>query len=181
MVVGLGNPGRRYEASRHNVGFMVADEVLRRWRSGRDRQEYDFVVAVARLSGVDVLVVKPQTYMNLSGEAVEGLASHYGYEAADLLLIYDDADLPFGRIRIRPSGGSAGHHGMGSIIKWMETNDIMRIRLGIGRDDGELSNRVLAPFTKEEKQVVDKMVGVAADAVEVISVSGVHAAMNRFN
>lgn len=181
LVAALGNPGRQYRDTRHNVGFMVAQEVLRRWRSGPDRLEDAASVTAARIEGDTVLVVQPQTYMNRSGDAVEAATRRHGVEASEVLLIYDDADLPMGRIRIRSGGGAAGHRGVTSIIHRLGTDQIMRIRLGIGKSDDDLADRVLNPFTKEEMPAVVTMVEEAADAVAVIATAGIAAAMNQFN
>ncbi len=181
LVVALGNPGRQYRDTRHNVGFMVAQEVLRRWRSGSDRMEDAASVAPARIEGGAVLVVQPQTYMNRSGDAVEAALIRHGVETSEVLLVYDDADLPMGRIRIRSGGGAAGHRGVASIIVRLGTDQIMRIRLGIGRSDEDLTDRVLSAFTREEMPAVVKMVEEAADAVAAIAAAGIAAAMNRFN
>jgi PTH1 family peptidyl-tRNA hydrolase len=138
-------------------------------------------VAAARVAGGTVLVVQPQTIMNRSGDAVDAAARKHGVEAPEVLLIYDDADLPMGRIRIRPGGGAAGHRGVASIIGRLGTDQIMRIRMGIGRSEGDLADQVLSPFTREEMPAVEAMVEEAADAVAVIAADGIAAAMNRFN
>jgi PTH1 family peptidyl-tRNA hydrolase len=181
LVAALGNPGHQYRDTRHNVGFMVAREVLRRWRGGPERMEAGASVAAARVAGGTVLVVQPQTFMNRSGDAVDAAARKHGVEASEVLLIYDDADLPMGRIRIRPGGGAAGHRGVASIIGRLGTDQIMRIRMGIGRSEGDLADQVLSPFTREEMPAVEAMVEEAADAVAVIAADGIAAAMNRFN
>jgi len=181
LVAALGNPGRQYRDTRHNVGFMVAQELLRRWRGGPERMEDTSSVAAARIEGGAVLVVQPQTFMNRSGEAVEAVARRHGVETSEMLLVYDDADLPMGRIRIRTGGGAAGHKGVASIIARLGTDQIMRIRLGIGKSEDDLADRVLTPFTREELPAVKSMVEEAADAVAVIAGAGIAVAMNRFN
>jgi len=181
MVVGLGNPGPRYARTRHNVGFMVASELLRRARAGADRMQEGALVAPARLVDVEVLVVQPQTFMNLSGPPVAGVARRRGIEPSEILIVYDEADLQLGVLRLRTGGSPGGHKGVASIVECLGTRDIPRIRLGIGKDEGELADRVLAPFTRAEAPAAERMVIEAADAVEEVAAAGFTAAMNRFN
>lgn len=181
MVVGLGNPGREYQRTRHNVGFMVADELLRRGRSGEDRTRESSLVAPARLGDHEVLVVRPQTYMNRSGISVAALARRTGIEPSSILLAYDDADLPVGVVRIRRGGSPAGHKGVASIVESLGTREIPRLRLGIGKDEGELAERVLSPFSRAELPVVERMIELGADAVETAVTRGLTEAMNRYN
>lgn len=181
MVVGLGNPGREYQRTRHNVGFMVADELLRRGRSGEDRTRESSLVAPTRLGDHEVLVVRPQTYMNRSGISVAALARRTGIEPSSILLAYDDADLPVGVVRIRRGGSPAGHKGVASIVESLGTREIPRLRLGIGKDEGELAERVLSPFSRAELPVVERMIELGADAVETAVTRGLTEAMNRYN
>ena len=181
MVVCLGNPGPRYSRTRHNVGFMVAGELLRRARSGADRVQDEALVSPITLAGAEAVVVQPQTFMNLSGRAVAGVARRRGIEPSDMLLVYDDADLPVGTLRLRAGGSPAGHKGVLSIVECLGTREIPRLKLGIGKDEGELADRVLAPFSRAEAPVVDRMIQEAADAVERAARLGLTAAMNQFN
>ena len=181
MVVGLGNPGRRYGRTRHNVGFMVAEEILHRAGSSEGRVQESALVAVARLGESDTLVVQPQTYMNLSGASVSALARRRGIEASEILVIYDDADLDLGVIRIRREGSAAGHKGLISILESVGTRAVPRVRLGIGKDEGDLADRVLAPFGRDELPVVEEMIARAADAVELVATQGLEEAMNKYN
>jgi PTH1 family peptidyl-tRNA hydrolase len=181
MVVGLGNPGPRYARTRHNVGFMVASELLRRARAGADRMQDEALVAPVRLGGVEVWIVQPQTFMNASGPAVAGVARRRGLDPSELLIVYDDADLPLGAMRLRAGGSPGGHKGVASIVEWLGTRDIPRIRLGIGKDEGDLADRVLAPFSRGEAAVAEAMIAEAADAVEMVASGGITVAMNRFN
>lgn len=181
MIVGLGNPGRQYERTRHNVGFMAAAEILDRWRSGQDRVQDSAVVSPAAIGGIETIVVQPQTFMNLSGTAVQSVARRRGIEAGEILLIYDDADLALGSVRIRSGGSPGGHRGVASTVERLGTREIPRVRLGIGRDDGELADHVLAPFSRAEQPAVRAMIERAADAVEAVVKDGLTAAMNRFN
>jgi len=181
MVVGLGNPGPRYLRTRHNVGFMVASALLSRGRSGPDRVKDSALVAPAKIGAAEIAIVQPQTFMNLSGTAVAALARRSGIEAAEILLVYDDADLDVGLLRIRSSGSPAGHKGVASVVDCFGTRDVPRLRLGIGKDSGELAERVLAPFSGAEWPVVEKMIEEACDAVEMIVARGLTAAMNQYN
>ena len=181
MVVGLGNPGTRYERTRHNVGFMVAAGLLGRARAGADRMKDSALVAPVKIKDVELLVVQPQTFMNLSGTAVAGVARRSGIAPEEILLVYDDADLPVGAIRIRQGGSPAGHKGVASIVECLATREIPRVRLGIGKDEGELADRVLAPFSRAEQPVVERMISDACDAVELIVARGLTVAMNQYN
>ena len=181
MVVGLGNPGPRYGRTRHNVGFMVAAELIRRGLCGADRMKDSALVAPVSVGGRELLVVQPQTFMNASGSAVSAVARRTGIEPAQILLVYDDADLPVGAIRVRQGGSPAGHKGVLSIVECLATREVPRVRLGIGKDEGSLADRVLAPFSRAEQPLVEQMVGEASDAVEMIVLQGLTATMNKYN
>ncbi len=181
MVVGLGNPGRRYRVTRHNAGFMVAEELLNRARAGADRTQGGALVAPVRLGDEEVIIVQPQTYMNLSGSAVAGVAGRRGIEPSQIVVIHDDADLVLGRIRIRRGGSPAGHKGVQSIVDSFGTQEIPRLRVGIGKDEQDLSERVLQRFTKAELGVVEQVIEQAADAVEMMVTVGIAEAMNEYN
>lgn len=181
MVVGLGNPGQDYEATRHNVGFMVVEELRRRAGSKKGRMEGESRVTRVEMGGADLWLVEPQTFMNRSGPAVVAVAGRWGIEPHEILAIHDDADLPLGSVRIRRTGSSAGHRGMTSLIESLGTREVPRVRLGIGRDPGELAERVLAPFSRSERSQAEKMIQDAADAVETAVSAGLIAAMNKHN
>ena len=181
MVVGLGNPGPRYRHTRHNVGFMVAEEILNRARCGADRMRDEALTAPAKIGEQEFMVVQPQTFMNLSGVAVAALARRGGIDPSEVLLVYDDADLPLGVIRIRQGGSPAGHRGVTSVVQTLGTRDVPRVRLGIGKDPGDLAERVLSPFGRAEMPAVERMIKDAADAVEAVLVKGLTAAMNEYN
>lgn len=181
MVVGLGNPGPRYRHTRHNVGFMVAVEILRRSRCGADRMRDSALTAPATIGDHELVVVQPQTFMNLSGMAVAALTRRDGIEPSEILLVYDDADLPLGTIRIRQGGSPAGHRGVTSVVQTLGTRDVPRVRLGIGKDPGDLAERVLSPFSRAEMPQVERMITDAADAVEAVVTKGLTAAMNEYN
>ncbi|MFL2478557.1 MAG: aminoacyl-tRNA hydrolase [Verrucomicrobiales bacterium] len=178
LIVGLGNPGRKYVETRHNVGFMVIDEMAtegalqfadeKRWKS-----------QIAKDS--DRFLLKPQTYMNDSGLAVGKVSSFYKIEADQILIIYDDLDLKFGQLRIRGQGSAGGHNGVRSIISHLGTQNFPRLRVGIGRNEGESSNHVLGKFSTEERSILEKSIKEAVLAVTLISDQGISAAMTRFN
>lgn len=178
LVVGLGNPGREYEATRHNVGFMVVEELARRWGvDGWRTKDRARQLLVAR---EDALLVEPQSFMNLSGAPVRVIASWYRTEPEDVLVISDDMDLAFGRLRMRPSGGHGGHNGLRSIIGTM-TDRFPRLRVGVGRPERESIEHVLSPFAKEERISLPVVIEAAADGVEAWLRDGIEAAMQRVN
>jgi PTH1 family peptidyl-tRNA hydrolase len=182
IVVGLGNPGDRYKGTRHNIGFQVVDELARRWNNTPWKRRYEAEVSEHRAIG-PVLLVKPQTFMNLSGAAVKAAAKFYKTPASDIIVVHDDLDLPAGRLRIRERGGSGGHRGIESITVEMGTDEFVRVRFGVGRPpaDWDAADYVLGRFAAEEQAVVQAAIGSAADAVEAILKEGAAPAMNRFN
>jgi PTH1 family peptidyl-tRNA hydrolase len=182
IVVGLGNPGPEYSATRHNVGFMVADELARFWgnTSWRNRNE----ALVTEYHGTEqVILVKPQTYMNLSGAAVGALARWYKVPVNDIIVLFDDMDLPTGRLRLRMKGGSGGHKGIESLLTHLGQDTFARVRIGVGRPPTgwEVANYVLSQFTAEEVPLVKAAIESAAAAVECIIKQGMNMAMNKFN
>lgn len=188
LIVGLGNPGRRYERTRHNVGFRVTQRLRERWRFDPPDERFDGLFArgrVAALSGLDVGVLEPQTFMNVSGEAVSAALRKLPVEdpALDLLVVFDDADLPFGRLRLRASGSDGGHRGLADILTRLGRRDIPRMRFGIGRPSLPMQTRdfVLARFDAEEEAALPGLLDRAAQAVECFLSEGIAAAMNRFN
>jgi len=182
LVVGLGNPGTRYETTRHNVGFMVADLVAERMGANFSKQAYFSLLAEGRINQEKVFVLKPQTFINLSGKAVVSAVNFYKCSFADVMIIHDDMDIETGRIRIRPDGSGGGHKGMGSIIQLNGTQDIPRLRIGIGRPDLEaVTDFVLMPFSDGEWEKIKPAIFLAADAVELWIKEGLTAAMNKFN
>lgn len=182
LIVGLGNPGREYEASRHNVGFRCLDELAARHHIDLSRRAFKSLVGSGDIAGERVILAKPQTYMNLSGEAVAPLARYYGIPLEHLLVIYDDMDLPLGRIRLRERGSSGGHNGLNSIIAHVGSDQFPRLRIGIGRPlRATARDFVLSRFDKEEEAIAEESVKRAADAVEMVLREGIAAAMNTFN
>ena len=185
VVAGLGNPGSGYGGTRHNIGFVAADALASRLSTTISRKEGPAQLGRARIPGgsSDVLVVKPQTFMNLSGKAVAPLLSRYGVAATNLWVIHDDIDLAFGRLRIRRGGSAGGHNGLTSIIGSLGGDrDFVRVRLGVGRPDpSEAVEYVLGRFDRAEQERVEVLVGLAVDAVVTGLVEGLDTAMNRFN
>jgi PTH1 family peptidyl-tRNA hydrolase len=181
LVIGLGNPGRDYERSRHNLGFLVLDELARR-HGGRvtDRAAKSLTGRV-RLGDTELVLAKPQTMMNLSGQAVKALRAKYNIPLDRVLIVHDDLDLPFGRLRVRRGGSSAGNHGMDSVIESLGTKDVARFRVGIGRPPGNGVDYVLSPFTESERCELPEIVARVADAVEVAVNQGLERAMTDFN
>src|SRR3989304_1474657 len=155
LIVGLGNPGTKYKDTRHNIGFMAVDSLAEANVVKLNKRGFQSGWAKGHIAGKEVVLLKPQTYMNLSSEAVQGISGYFHIEPKDILVIYDDIDLEFGSVRIRPGGGSGGHRGMASIIEHLCANDFPRIRLGIGRPkergQGDVADYVLSSLTPDEK------------------------------
>ena len=185
LIVGLGNPGREYRDTRHNVGFMVVDEIARRhgidWASGPS-QIVETLVG-KRFGAEPLMLAKPLTYMNNSGESVAGLARYFGVSQDDLLVVVDEAALPFGRLRARARGSAGGHNGLKSIIERLGTNEFSRLRLGVGRGDGrrDLADHVLARFERGEQADLEALITRAADAAEMFAAEGISKVMNVYN
>lgn len=181
LVVGLGNPGREYERSRHNLGFMVVDELARRYRARASDRAAKSLTGRVRLGELEVILAKPQTMMNLSGEALKALRRKYGVPLERTIVVHDELDLPFGRLRVRAGGSSAGNHGVDSIIAALGTREFARIRLGIGKPPGDGADHVLSPFTESERSQLPDVVKRGADAVETAVQQGLERAMTDFN
>lgn len=184
VIVGLGNPGRRYECTPHNVGFATVDVLAERAGCRMRRSlRYRARSGKAVVAGSPVLLVKPETFMNKSGHAVGAALRYFKAQRANLVLVLDDADLPVGRIRVKPKGGSGGHRGLASVIEQVGGDDFARVRIGVGRRHQEenLVSHVLRPYGTDEWEAMERVVKCAADAVERIVESGTEAAMNAFN
>lgn len=181
IIAGLGNPGRQYSETRHNVGFKVLEELARRYPIDKEQYKYSAIIGHTRMGTDRILLVKPLTYMNLSGRAVSPLVRFYKLSFQDLLVIYDDMDIEPGQLRIKPSGGSGGHRGMASILEALGTNQFPRIRVGIGRPENETIEWVLGNCTGTDKQIFESVIQRAADAVECWVNQGVDKAMNKYN
>jgi PTH1 family peptidyl-tRNA hydrolase len=184
LIVGLGNPGAEYAHTRHNAGFMLADLLVKRWRADWNREKkFRALVAKAEFGGKRVVLCEPQTFMNLSGEAVGALVKFYQVPLGRLLVAVDDADLRMGEIRLRPSGSSGGHHGLESIELHLGSREYARLRIGIGRQDSrrEIAGHVLGRLSIGESAVLEKVMARAAEQVECWLTHGLPKAMSLFN
>ncbi len=183
LILGLGNPGKKYERTRHNLGFLVVDSFAKGKGIALKPRKYDCHIGDWQIDGERALLVKPQTFMNRSGVAVKRLFEFFPVAVEDLVVIHDDLDLPFGRIRIRPRGGAGGHRGILSIIEALGQEGFYRVRVGIGRPPSGVDpiDFVLAPFSAEEAPFLDQILAKAAAAVQCLLEDGLHRAMERFN
>lgn len=187
LVVGLGNPGPRYAGTRHNVGFRVVEAVAARHRIELAERRFDGRFGSAPAGGPEdrrLALLEPETYMNRSGGSVAEAVGDLELDPGrDLLVVFDDVDLPFGRLRLRGHGGDGGHNGLCDVLTWLETRDVPRLRVGVGRSDGPMDTRdwVLGGFSPEEEAELPGLVERAADAIDCFVAEGVVATMNRFN
>lgn len=183
LIVGLGNPGREYRDNRHNVGFMLVDRIAVRLNARGMKVQSKAIVMDAKYEERKLILAKPQTYMNLSGQSVQGLAHFYKVPFTNLMILSDDLDIPFGTIRIRASGGPGGQRGLGSILEQLGTKDIPRLRIGIGRPPGRMDPAayVLQDFSRDEVKLLSEVLDRGADAVLAFVTHGLNKAMNDFN
>ena len=183
IIVGLGNPGTKYAGTRHNTGFSAIYGLSDKYKIELNKNECKSITGRGFIGTEKVILAMPQTYMNLSGEAVQELLHYYKVETSDLIVIYDDKDLPVGKLRIRPEGSAGGHNGIKSIISHIGTEKFDRIRVGIGAAEGQkdLADHVLGRFTADEQPVIREAIGRTVEAVPVIIEDGVDKAMNKFN
>ena len=183
LIVGLGNPGRKYEGTRHNVGFGVIDTLSARYHVEWELAPRGIEALIARQRPDGPVLAKPVTFMNLSGPAVLGLVQFYKIELPDVLVIVDDINLDLGRLRARASGSAGGHNGLKSVIEALGTREFARLRVGVGRGDArrDLADHVLARFEPDERPIVAAAVGRSADAAELFVAEGMSPVMNRFN
>ena len=183
LIAGLGNPGVQYRQTRHNAGFMVLDRLAVRLGTTFSRLESKALVTKADYQGSRIVLVKPHTFMNLSGQPVGSLSRYYKVPRERLLVAYDEVDLPLGTLRIRPGGGSAGHKGISSIIERLGSQDFPRLRVGVSRPPGrmEAADYVLQEFAVSEKELLNVALDTAVDAILVFVNEGLEAAMNKFN
>ncbi len=184
LIVGLGNPGREYAATRHNVGFMAIDRLAQKLGLAVKKTMFKSLIGQAQIDSEKVVLAKPQTYMNLSGGAVGALSRWYRLTVADLIVIYDDMDLPPGKLRIRSEGGSGGHKGMKSIIEVLGNENITRVRIGIGKPtepDFDGADYVLSRISGDDTKIVEDSVNLAVEAVYCLVRHGVEQAMNEYN
>jgi PTH1 family peptidyl-tRNA hydrolase len=182
LVVGLGNPGSAYAKNRHNIGFMLVDKFAAKHEIGLGRKKHNAIFGTGRVGDSAIILAKPQTFMNRSGNSVGKLSDYYDVEVSDILVVYDEIDLPFGTLRIREKGGSGGHNGMRSVIDKVG-RDFPRIRLGVDRPPGRMdpADYVLSDFREEEWPLVDEMIATAVGAIEMIISDGLDLAMTQYN
>jgi PTH1 family peptidyl-tRNA hydrolase len=181
VIVGLGNPGREYAATRHNVGFMVVNELARRASAEGARKRFRSEIREGRLRNHKLVLVAPQTYMNLSGHAVREAINWYHAPLEDVLIVFDDMDIPFGQLRIRSSGTAGGHNGLKSIVEQLGTTEIPRLRVGIGRSRNAARSHVLSRFSPEEERALPDLIRTACDAIELWIEDGMSKSMNEIN
>jgi len=184
LIVGLGNPGAEYAKTRHNAGFLLVEKLAEQWRSSwTNERKFQARVARAESAGKKVLLAEPQTFMNLSGEAVGAMVQFYQLPVEKILVVVDDADLPLGEIRLRPSGGCGGHHGLESLMQHLGTKEFARLRLGIGRKDEarQITGHVLGKFSAAENALLEKVLERAVGQLECWLNAGLQKAMSQFN
>ena len=184
LIVGLGNPGAEYARTRHNAGFLLVEKLAAQWKTGwANERKFTARMAKAERNGKRVLLCEPQTFMNLSGETVGAVTDFYHLPTGQVMVAVDDADLPFGEIRLRPGGSSGGHHGLESIEQHLGTREFARLRIGIGRKDStrQITNHVLGKFEADEGGLLEKVLDRAAGQVECWLSEGLPKAMSQFN
>ncbi len=186
IICGLGNPGRQYEGNRHNIGFLVADALAARWKVAFGSHKFDAELAQATVAGEKVLLLKPQTYMNLSGTSLGAAARFYKVGPADVLVVHDELDLPFGKLQLKAGGGTGGHNGLNSVRESWGEESYGRLRFGIGKPQGpnakeRVVGHVLGDFSGEERPALAEHVGKACDIAESWTRDGLAKAMNRWN
>ncbi|NJN79940.1 MAG: aminoacyl-tRNA hydrolase [Anaerolineales bacterium] len=183
LLIGLGNPGREYKDTRHNIGFMLIDLLAEKLNARGMKVQSKAIVTSALYEERKIILAKPQTYMNLSGQSVQGLLHFYKIPFENLLVAHDDLDIPFGTIRIRPTGGPGGQRGMADTIEQLGTKDFPRLRLGIGRPPGRMQAKdyVLQNFSKEDAKLLPEILSRATDAALEFVMNGLNTAMNKFN
>lgn len=184
LIVGLGNPGAEYAKTRHNAGFILVEKLAEQWKSSwASERKFVARIAKAERGGGKVILCEPQTFMNLSGEAVGALVKYYQLPLAKVLIVVDDADLPLGEIRLRPGGGSGGHHGLESVTQHLGSRDYARLRVGIGRKDEarQITGHVLGKFAEDEREMLEKVLERAAGQIECWLSAGLQKAMSQFN
>jgi PTH1 family peptidyl-tRNA hydrolase len=181
LVIGLGNPGREYAQTRHNVGFFVVEELARRHGAQGWKKRFRSEIAETMVAGERVALLKPQTYMNLSGHAAREAINWYHLPLDEVLIVSDDLDLPIGTIRLRAQGSAGGHNGLGSIIEQLGTTRVPRMKIGIGRGPSTATAHVLSRFTAEQEREIKALVARAADGVEIWIQDGIIEAMNEVN
>lgn len=181
LIVGLGNPGKEYENTRHNIGFDAIDEIAQNFNIELNKKKFKGVCGEGFIGGEKVILLKPSTFMNLSGESVREVLDFYKLTEEEVLVIYDDISLDVGKIRIREKGSAGGHNGIKSIISHMGTDVFSRIKIGVGQPKGDLVNHVLGKFSKEERSDLDEVIVAVVKAAKVIVNNDTKEAMNKFN
>ncbi len=183
LIVGLGNPGSAYKSTRHNIGFLAADNIAERNHFKCTENSFNAQITIGTTFDKNILIAKPQTYMNLSGESAAGIAEHYSLIPEDIIVIHDDMDIDFGRIKVKTRGGTAGHKGLESIIECLQSDKFIRVRAGIGKPDTISSpiDYVLQNFTKTEEESMKNVLDNIYNCIETIVKSGPEAAMNKFH
>ena len=192
VIAGLGNPGREYGNTRHNIGFRVIEQIAEKYQISMLERKHKAVIGKGYIDGQKVILVKPLTYMNLSGESVRSIADYYKIEPEDIIIAFDDIDLEVGQLRVRRKGSAGGHNGIKSIIQHLGTNEFPRVKVGVGAkpEGGDLVRHVLGRyhifrclkrFSREDEKAMDEVLDLAVEAVELIVTEGVDAAMNRYN
>ena len=182
VIAGLGNPGRKYENTRHNMGFLTVDRLAEKHNIKVSKIKHKALIGDGIISGRRVLLVKPQTYMNLSGDSLREVMSYYNVDIQDLIVIYDDLDLETGALRIRKKGSAGSHNGMKSVVNQLQSQDFPRIRIGIGKSGGlDWKDFVTGKVGKQEGDILAETIARAADAVECILEKGIDRAMNEYN
>ena len=181
VIVGLGNPGKKYDNTRHNIGFEALDYIADKEGISINTGKHKALIGTGYMGGEKVLLVKPQTFMNLSGESLRPIMDFYKLEPEDFIIIHDDIDLDVGRLRIRRKGSAGGHNGLKSIISHAGTDGFTRIKVGVGANEGDLVKHVLGKFSKQDRVFVDDAIRDAASAAELIVMYGAQTAMNKYN
>jgi len=183
IIVGLGNPDAKYEKTRHNAGFEVIDKLANTYGIDFNKKKFKAIIGEGMIGSEKVILVKPTTYMNLSGESVEGAIGFYKLTSENIIVIYDDISLDVGKIRIRERGSAGGHNGIKSIVSCIKTENFKRIRIGIGKkpEEWDLADYVLSQFNKDEEEIIITATTTACEAIETIVRDGIGNAMNRFN
>lgn len=183
VIIGLGNPGKKYEDTRHNVGFMTIDKISEKWNIPVGQQKFRAIVGEGRINMQKVLLVKPQTYMNLSGESVAEILKFYKLTHEDILVIFDDLDLPVGKLRLRAKGSAGGHNGIKSLIAHLGTQEFKRIKIGIDRPEPgrSVSDYVLGGFSKADQGEINQAIEVATDAASAWMTESFINVMNKYN
>ncbi|ELC8443515.1 aminoacyl-tRNA hydrolase [Clostridium perfringens] len=181
LIVGLGNPGKQYEQTRHNIGFDVIDYMANKYNIDVNREKFKGLCGEGFIENKKVILLKPLTYMNLSGESIRELANFYKLENDEIIVVYDDISLDIGKLRIREKGSAGGHNGIKSIIQNLGGDEFPRVKVGVGQPKDNLVNHVLGKFSKEDREHVEKVIPVVSDAIAEIVKNDAKESMNKFN